>query len=323
MLRTPLCDLLGIDHPIVQGPFGPWSDPGLTAAISNAGALGSYGTAMHSPAQLRAALERLRDLTDRPFAVNHTLRPLSEEAFALSLEYRPAVVSLALGHARPLVERAQDAGARFVQQVTTVRQAVEAAESGVDAIIAQGAEAGGFGGAISTLALVPQVVDAVAPIPVLAAGGIADGRGLAAALVLGAQGVNIGTRFLACTEAGVPADWQRRIVESVSEDAVRVEFADAVFPPPGPGGYATAPRVLRTPFVDEWNARPQDVPAAAERLRAELMTALGEGRAHELVPFTGQTVGLIDDVAPAAEIVATLVREAEETLRRAPDFGHA
>ncbi len=160
MLQTPLCDLLGIEHPIVQGPFGPWSDVGLTAAISSAGALGSYGTAMQSPAQLQAAFERLRDLTDRPFAVNHTLRPLSDEAFTVTLRFRPAVISLALGHSPALVERAHEAGARFVQQVTTVRQAVEAAESGVDAIIAQGAEAGGFGGAISTLVLVPQVVDA-------------------------------------------------------------------------------------------------------------------------------------------------------------------
>lgn len=318
MLETALCRLLGIDHPIIQGPFGPWSDPELTAAVSNAGALGSYGASMHTPERLRAALQRLRELTDRPFAVNHTLRPLSEEAFALTLEHRPAVVSLALGHSRSLVERAHEVGARFVQQVTTVEQAVEAAESGVDVIVAQGAEAGGFGGVVSTLALVPQVVDAVAPLPVVAAGGIADGRGLAAALVLGAQGINIGTRFLAATEAAIPEDWKQRIVAGRSEDAVKVDFADAVCPPPDSGGYQTAPRVLRTPFVEEWNARRHEAAGEAAKLRAELMTALEEGRAHELVPFAGQTVGLIGAVTPAAEIVARIVQEAEETLRRIP-----
>ena len=120
-------------------------------------------------------------------------------------------------------------------------------------IIAQGSEAGGFGGFVSTMALVPQVADAVAPTPVVAAGGIADGRGLAAAIVLGAQGINIGTRFLAATEAAVPESWQQRILAARSEDAVKVEFVDEAFPPGDEGSYPAQPRVLRTPFVDEWN----------------------------------------------------------------------
>jgi nitronate monooxygenase/enoyl-[acyl-carrier protein] reductase II len=205
-----------------------------------------------------------------------------------------------------------------MQQIHTVEQATTAAARGVDVIIAQGSEAGGFGGTVGSMALLPQVVDAVAPVPVLAAGGIADGRGLAAALLLGAQGVNIGTRFLASVEAGIDQSWKRRIADSHSEEAVKVEFANAVFPPPPPDGYDVSPRVLRTPFVDEWNARPGEVAEHAERLRTDLGDAIVQDRAHELVPFTGQTVGLIDEVLPVAEIVKRLVAEAEVLLRRAP-----
>ena len=181
-------------------------------------------------------------------------------------------------------------------------------------IIAQGFDAGGFGGQVGALTLLPQVVDAVAPLPVLAAGGIADGRGLAAALLLGAQGANIGTRFLASVEAGIDESWKRRIVEGSSEDAVRIERPDELFGPGPESGYAVAPRVLRTPFVEAWNAGGAD----AEQSREELMDALPEGRAHELIPFTGQSAGLIEEVLPVAEIVRRLVADAEAALRAAP-----
>ena len=194
-------------------------------------------------------------------------------------------------------------------------QAELVAERGVDVIVAQGGEAGGFGGTVSILALVPEVVDAVAPGPVVAAGGIADGRGLAAALVLGAQGVNIGTRFLAAVEAEVDGTWKQAIVSARSEDAVKLEFADHVFPPGGEGSFTARPRVLRTPFVDEWNGRPADVAAHARELSGQLLDAVRSGRAHELVPFTGQSAGLVHEVLPAAEILRRLVDEAEAALR--------
>jgi enoyl-[acyl-carrier protein] reductase II len=313
-MRTPLCGLLGIDVPIIQASIGPWSSAELTAAVCATGALGSLGTAVRSPADVAGDIARVRVLTDRPFAVNHTARPLDEEAFRLTLEARPRVVSFAVGRSRELVERAHDAGCLFMQQVHTAAQAEEAAGFGVDVIIAQGGEAGGFGGTVSTMALVPQVVDAVAPVPVVAAGGIADGRGLAAALALGAEGVNIGTRFLASKEANVAEAWQDAIVHASSEDAVKLEFADEVFPPAGPGGYGTRPRALRTPFVDEWNAQPEEAARQADRLGGELIDALRAGRGHELVPFTGQTAGLIGDVLPVDEIVRRMVDDAERAL---------
>ena len=318
MLRTGLCEMLGIEHPVIQAAIGPWSSAELVAAVSNAGALGSVGTSLQTAEDLEEQLRRVRRLTDRPFAVNHTARPLNEEAFALTLEAKPKIVSFALGDPGELVGRAHEAGVLFMQQVHTVDQARRAAERGVDVIIAQGAEAGKFGGTVSTLSLVPQVVDAVSPIPVVAAGGIADGRGLAAALVLGAQGINIGTRFLASVEAEIDDEWKQRILAAQSEDAVKVEFADHVFPPPSiEGGYGTRPRVLRTPFVEEWNRRQDEAAQEGERLGGEVISALREGRGHELIPFTGQTAGMIHEVSAAGEIVRRLVAEAEEALRTA------
>jgi enoyl-[acyl-carrier protein] reductase II len=201
--------------------------------------------------------------------------------------------------------------------VNTVAQARRAAEQGADAVIAHGSESAGFGGPVGALALIPQVVDAVPQLPVIASGGIADGRGLAAALVLGADGVNIGTRLLASTEARVADDWKQAIVAAESEDAVRAEFAPLLIPTPDwPGAYDVTPRVLRTPFVDEWNDRLADVPGKAEELRDGVLAAAGEGRLHELLPFTGQTAGQVHDVLPVADILEQLVAEAEQALAR-------
>jgi len=311
-MQTELTRLLGIEAPIVQGSFGPWTSVALSAAVSEAGGLGSVGTALLDAERVTRMIAAMRERTDRPFAVNHTWRPLDEGAFQATLDARPAVISLALGGPGDLPARAHDAGVRFMAQVHTVEQAVRAAEAGADIVIAQGAEAGGFGGEVSTMALVPQVVDAIAPVPVLAAGGIADGRGLAAALALGAQGVNIGTRFLAAAEAEVPDGYKEAILGAASQDAVRVAFADAVFGRAGgPDPYVTRPRALRTAFIERYNAQPPEDGRAVGR---ELVQAMRAGRGHELVPFGGQTAGLIDRVLPAREIVEGMVRDAAERL---------
>jgi enoyl-[acyl-carrier protein] reductase II len=318
-VRTPLCERLGIEHPVIQASLGPWSSVALAAAVSEAGGIGSIGTALMSPQRVVDQIRRTRALTDKPFIVNHTRRPLDEEAFVVTLRERPTAVSLALGEPRDLARRAHDAGCLFISQVHSVDQAVAAVDQGADVIIAQGEEAGGFGGGIGSMALIPQVVDAVAPVPVVAAGGIVDGRGLAAALVLGAAGVNIGTRFLAARETEVAEEWKQRIVGARSEDAVRALFAEKVFPPVGPGGYeGLAPRVLRTEWVDRYNADPGAVLAARDRLAADLVEAVKAGRGHELVPFTGQTAGMIDSIRPAGEIVVQMIAEAEELLARYP-----
>jgi nitronate monooxygenase/enoyl-[acyl-carrier protein] reductase II len=286
MLHTQLCDLLQIEFPVIQAGMGPFTAAQLVAAVSNAGGLGSLGASQRPVEDLERQLAHIRRLTDRPFAVNHLVPTLNEEAFALTLRAKPPIISLALGEPGDLVKRAHDVGILVMQQVHTVKQARQAAEREVDVIIAQGSEAGGFGGTVAAFALVPQVIDAVNPIPVVAAGGIADGRGLAAALVLGAQGINVGTKFLASVEAPISDGWKQAILAAESEDAVKVEFWNDVIPLPGGGGYGTVPRALRTPFIEEWQQRRDEARREAERLQGEVGASLQQecGRAQVKEP---------------------------------------
>jgi enoyl-[acyl-carrier protein] reductase II len=320
MLHTPVCELLGIEFPVIQAGMGPLTSAELVAAVSNAGGLGSLGAGLRSPAELKQQLAQTRELTQRPFAVNHLLSMLNEDALALTLDAKPSCISFALADPGTLVQRVHDAGILVMHQVTTVQQARQAAERGVDIIIAQGSEAGGFSGTVASLTLIPQVVDAVHPIPVLAAGGIADGRGLAAALILGAQGINMGTRFLASREASISAGWQQAILAAASEEAVKVEgWADLMRLHPllaaAGGAYEAVPRALRTPFLTAWLQRRDDATQDIEGFQAEVQGAIA-GRLAELMPLAGQTAGMIHDIGPAAEIVRRVVAEAEEALQQ-------
>jgi len=310
---------LDIEVPIMQAAIWPATAPELVAAVSEAGGLGSIGSVFESAESVERQIERVRELTERPFAVNHVVPLLDEEAFEATLEAQPAVVSLALGDPGDLVERAHAAGAKVIHQVHTVGQACRVAKLGVDAIIAQGSEAGGQGMplGVGAMALIPQVVDAVVPVPVLAAGGVADGRGLAAALVLGAQGANVGTRFLASEEASAGESWKRAVLATESEDVVRFEVWKEIFPPAGEDAYETVPRVMRTPFVEEWQRRPEEARREAERLRDEVISVIRQRRPHDLLPFTGQTAGMIRDVLSASEIVRQMVVGAEQVLEQA------
>jgi enoyl-[acyl-carrier protein] reductase II len=317
MIRTPVCDLIGIEFPIIQAGMGPFTSAELVAAVSDAGALGSLGAGARTLESLKEQLAKTQSLTNRPFAINHTLSPLlpNPEAFSLSLKAKPRLISFALGNPKEYVQQVHDAGILVMHQVTTVQQAYQAAEGGVDIIIAQGAEAGGFGGAVSGLVLTPQIVDAVSPIPVIAAGGIADGRGFAAALVLGAQGVNVGTRFLASVEAPISDSWKHAILGAESQDAVKVEFWNDIYPP-GEQAYYTIPRTLSSPFIKKWQNHEDKVKQEISQLNNEIISAIQQGKFGELFPFTGQSTGQIKEVLPAAEIVRRLVNEAEATLKR-------
>ena len=314
MLRTPVCDLLGIDVPIIGAPFGPWDQVELAAAISGAGALGSVGTALRTVPELQAQWRRLRELTDRPFAINHTVRPFDEEAFAATLEFGPAAISFHLGVPADLIVRAHEAGTLWIQQVMNRGQALEAVDAGADVIVAQGGEAGGNSGWVSTMVLVPQVIDVAGEVPVIAAGGIADGRGLAAALALGAQGASLGTRFLAATEMPIADAWKQRIVAADALDAVKVVNSERVMPPFNRPGGPAEPRALTTPLTTQLREHPEWVDPMV--MGARLREALLAGRGDEYLPFTGQSAGLIDDVLPAAEIISRVMAEAEEALSR-------
>jgi enoyl-[acyl-carrier protein] reductase II len=317
MIHTTICDLFGIDAPIIQAGMGPFTSAEMAAAVSNGGGLGSLGATARTVTDLRTQVRLTRELTNHPFAINFTLSPSlpSEEAFGLALEAQPRLISLALGDPGDYVKRAHDAGILVMHQVTTRRQAEQAAGRGVDVIVAQGSEAGGFGGIVATFALVPQVVDAVGPIPVIAAGGIADGRGLAAALTLGAQGINIGTRFLTSQEAPIREAWKQAILAAESEDTMKFDIWGDIFPPQG-GDYPAIPRVLTSAFVEEWHDRHDDAQHEAKRLQGQVGAAIAEGRFDEMLPFTGQTAGLIREILPAGEITRRIIAEAEEVLRR-------
>ena len=321
MLKTPLCELFGIDVPIILAPMGTCTSAELAAAVSNEGGLGGIGSLFRTTAAIKRDIDMVRELTNRHFAVNHIPQTLDAEAFRYTLEARPAVISFALGDPGDLVRQAHDVGSLVMLQVTTVAQAVDAAERGVDVIIAQGGEAGGYGGEVSTMTLVPQVVDAVAPIPVVAAGGIFDGRGIAAALMLGAVGVNLGTRFIASKEAPVGDEWKQAIAQANSEDAIKADVLNDISPLPGTAGFHTVLRSLHTPFLDEWNAKREEARRNRGRLRDQIISTTQAGRQHECLLTAGQTAGGIKEILPIAEIMRRLVAETEAALSRAPQPG--
>ena len=333
MIRTPLCDLLGIEHPIIQAGMGPFAPAVLAAAVSNAGGLGSIGTfgldpikLVRSAKDLDAQLKTIRELTDKPFAVNFVVPYFEERGderaalFERALVIHPKLVSFALGDPDVLVERAHDAGALAMVQTTTVAQAEQAAVRGADVIVAQGGESGGYGGSVATMALVPQIVDAVHPIPVVAAGGIYDGRGLAAALVLGAAGVNVGTRFLASDEATISDGYKQAIISASSEDAVQFAALNELLPSPGTRGYGTVLRSIKTPFIEDLLAQPEQASREADHLLDVLRTTIQAGEVHEVLPTAGQSAGGVRNILPVVEIIGLMVSEAEEALASArPD----
>jgi nitronate monooxygenase/enoyl-[acyl-carrier protein] reductase II len=320
-MRSELCDLVGIEVPIIQAGMSIFTSPALAAAVSNAGALGSLGAWNRPTDQLRRELGELCDLTDHPFAVNHVVPDLSPDAFAVTLERAPAVVSFALDEAgTDLIQRVHDAGSLVMQQITTVNQAQIAVDHGADIIVAQGGEAGGYAGTVSTLSLVPQVVDSVRPVPVVAAGGIADGRGVAAAVALGAAGVNIGSRFLASTESPVGERWKQALVTRPSEDWIQAKFINAINPNPGTLGYRTRLRLLRTEFVERWEARIDQGEIDPTLVLAELDEAVAAGDKEALLIVGGQSAGLIRHVEPAGTIVRALVAETHAALVASAQF---
>jgi len=327
MLRTRLCELLGIAHPIVCAPMGWITGPELTAAVSGAGGLAILGAGANPPELLRRKIRRVRELTDRPFGVNLILSRPAEERFQVCIEERIPVLSLFWGDPAPFVERAHDAGMKVLLQVGDVASAIDAKAKGVDAIIAQGVEAGGHvAGELSTMVLVPRVVDAVAPVPVIAAGGVADARGLVAVLALGAQAAVLGTRFIATPEADAHPEYKRRILAAGGEDTVRTTLFG--------GGWPNAPhRVLRTGFVEQWLAKPErgnenrpDEPVVAEsRLGGEVLPIRRfmvfppnretTGAVETMALYAGQSAGLVREQKPAGQIVAELMQQATELIR--------
>lgn len=323
---TPLCRMLGIDLPIIQAAIGYAACPALAAAVSNAGGLGTLALTGRGPQRVGDLIADTRRLTSRPVAANFILAYDVEAEIDAALAAGAPIVSLFWGEAGPFAHRIRDAGAKLLVTVGSVAEARHAALAGADAIVAQGWEAGGHvRGTVSTLALVPQVVDAVDRIPVIAAGGISDGRALAAVLALGAQAAWIGTRFLAAAEADIHPAYRDALLRSGPEDTYYGALYD--------GGWPDAPgRSIVNSTIRSWRAagepplgrRPgEGDPLAAtsdgwvaRRYDATTAHSGYEGEVEAMPLWAGQGVGLVRDIAPAAAIVARLMHEAEAALTR-------
>jgi NAD(P)H-dependent flavin oxidoreductase YrpB (nitropropane dioxygenase family) len=319
-MKTRACDVLGIQHPIVLGGMGSGTSPELVIAVSNAGGLGIQGCAGRSPAQIAQLVSAVRaGVAENTFGLNLLLFLADEAQIDAVLSARPRIFSSAWSTPEQdltaLFTRAHASGARVLHMVSTVHEARRAAAAGADIIAAQGSEGGGHVGLIGTFALVPQVVRAVAPIPVLLAGGVADGAGLAAAIMLGAEGVLLGTRFLATPEAPLPNACKQAIVDSDGHDTLLSELPDVIAGQVWPGAFA---RVLRTPFIQEWLGREGEVRQRRVELLQRMQRAREQGDVDGGALLIGQDAGLIDSIEPAASIVERVVREAETILSSRP-----
>jgi len=311
-LHTAVCKLLKIAIPIFQAGMARATTPQLVAAVSNAGGLGIIGGLSRTPDELRNEIREVRELTDRPFGVNHVVSQMDRAAVQMTLAQRVPVLSLAWGRATDLTYQAHEAGIKVIHMINTPEEAGQVASDGADVIIAQGTEGGGHVGTMSTMSLVPQVVDLVGAVPVLAAGGIADGRGLAAALMLGAQGALIGTRFLATPEARGRGHSKDVILNALGSQTVASKFYDDVLGIVWPGSLV---RAIKHPLLDEWADRQQEWTLAAEQLRPALEAAITSG---DFV-LAGESAGLVHDIVPAGELVSRIAKEAEDLLGGAED----
>jgi NAD(P)H-dependent flavin oxidoreductase YrpB (nitropropane dioxygenase family) len=334
-LHTPLCDLMGIRYPIFCAGFGSAAGPEIAAAVSNAGGFGVLGCAGIAPEEVEKLVGATRALTTLPFGVNTIIDETEEgdrEWLLKQVEsiglLRVAAVVLFWGDPAPYVEPAHRLGLKVMIQVGSMEEARAAASAGVDVVIAQGVEAGGHvRGTTSIWDLLPATVRAIKPIPVLASGGIGDGAGIARALQFGAQGVSLGTRFVASDEAFVHPGYKQRIVDSRAEDTVLNTLYDVWWP--------NAPhRTLRNKTLAEWEAagrppsgsRPgEGTPIGHRRLSTGKLIewpryAIGtvppdfDGDWEYAPLWAGESCSDVNDVKPAAEIMRDLVRDAEGAL---------
>ncbi len=330
MLKTPLCRDLGIDLPILNaGMGGGLANAELAAAVSNAGGLGVLGMGGLPAPVIREQIRKLRSLTTKPFGVNIILALLEEGQVEICLDEKVPVLILFWGDPKPFVAMTRRTGTKLVLQCGSADEAKAAADAGVDAVMIQGVEAGGHVKGTTALSIaLPAVVEAVKPLPVIAAGGVADGRGLAAALQLGAQAVSIGTRFLCSNESAALRAYKERIVRAKAEDTVHTLLFDIGWP-------NAAHRVLRNKAYAEWEAagspptgqRPGEGVTFATTAIAG--TRIDMPRYHIFMPlegfegdmeyaalYSGQSCSLVNDIKPAAEIMRELVRNAEGTLQK-------
>jgi len=310
--HTPICDILGIEHPILLAGMGSVSYANVVAAVSNAGGFGTLGMASAGPDQIREQMRLVKEQTDKPFGVDLlTAVPESLRAACdIIIEEGATAFIAGLGVPEPIMPQLKEAGVKVATVCGAVRHAVKAEQAGCDFVIAQGTEGGGHTGRVAGMALIPQMVDAVS-IPVIAAGSIFDGRGLAAALAFGAQGVWVGTRFIASTEARAGAEYKNAILGASDQDTIVTRCYTG-----------KTLRTLRNPYVDDWERRPNEIqpfPAQAmHSAREDVLGGIGgkvEGLdlSKDCLPM-GQGAGGIHEVLPAGEIIQNMLTEAHQII---------
>jgi nitronate monooxygenase len=314
-LRTAFTELFGLRYPVALAPMGGSAGGALTSAVSAAGGLGLLGGGNGNAGWLARELPLAAGGAPAPWGVGFQCWAVGADPVEQALAYQPDAVLLSFGDPAPLAGPVRAAGARLIIQVTTLAEARQAVDLGADVIVAQGTEAGGHGArrGWSTLAFVPVVADLAAPVPVLAAGGIADGRGLAAALALGASGALIGTRFLATAEALIDQAAQKAIIDAGGEDTERDGVLDIASGSRWPREYTA--RTLRHPYHDEWRDREEELDASAAA-KAEYRRGVASGELPR-PNWASQAVDLITELRPAADLVADIAAQAQDALTRA------
>ncbi len=313
MLQSPICDLIGISYPVFQGGMAWIADANLAAAVSNGGGLGIISAMNANADWLRGQIRRAKELTDRPFGVNIMLMsPFADEVAKVVVEEGVKVVTTGAGNPGKYMAAWKEAGICVVPVVASVGLARMMERAGASAVVAEGTESGGHIGELTTMTLVPQVCSAV-KIPVIAAGGIADGRGVAAAFMLGACGVQVGTRFLVAEECGVHQNYKDRVLKAKDIDTVAT------------GRRLGHPvRSLKTRFSREYMKKEYDPNVTAEELEemgvGALRKAAVDGNEAEGCFLAGQIAGLVQKEQPAAEIIRDLCDEAEVLLKGAAQW---
>jgi nitronate monooxygenase len=311
-LETALTRLLGIQHPILLAPMGSAAGGKLAAAVTHAGGLGMLGSGY---ADEKAIRRELTEAGNARVGIGFILWALDKNPSALdvALDAKPAAVMLSFGDPSPYTTRIKAAGCRIICQVQTLEQARQAASAGADVIIAQGRDAGGHSGMTrGTIGLVPAVVDAVGPIPVVAAGGIADGRGLAAALSLGAAGVSMGTRFTATAESLWDRGMKEKAVASGGDQTAQTRVFDIVRGAAWPSIYPG--RVLRNEFFDQWHGNEEALQGQQKEAETAYLASPADDFGQRVV-WAGESVDLVRDIPTAREVIERIVDEAASVLK--------
>lgn len=316
MLQTRFTDLLGLSLPIMSAPMSNHSGGPLAAAVSAAGGLGTFGASNGWGLDwLREQMRHIRSVTDRPFGVGFITQLIATdpEGFEAVLEEQSPVVVFSFVDPKPWLGRAKSAGATTVCQVQDLEGADAAVDAGADVLLAQGNEAGGHTGGMSLLPLLVAVVEKYPDLPVLAAGGIASGRALAAALAAGADGASLGTALLATPEAvEVPDAFKERILLSDGQDTAFTRLYDLIGDTPWPAGIAG--RVYRNRLVREWDGRDEAILSHREELASDVAEARARHDTEVTSVYMGQGAGAVNAVLPAAKVINGICREAERLL---------